>query len=203
MIFNQSEQLNKKTISTRWFFLCCAFVFFAQSVWAQEHAAPELVIGDWVFRQGTSLESYLIASVVQSEFSHIGMVVQTVPEVLILHSTTDDLQDEANQVMLSSWSQFTDARLATRVAVARPEFLTREQRIRISQALMAQLGLPFVLASRAEPHAYCTTVLADAIQREDPSFSPVWTQVQQPMLRGEYLHPQAFADMPRLNWVVP
>ena len=44
--------------------------------------------GDWVFRSGTSADSRLIKSLSQSHFSHIGIVVQTQPQVLIAHATT-------------------------------------------------------------------------------------------------------------------
>lgn len=164
---------------------------------------PELAVGDWVFRQGTSMESHLIARFGTGDFSHIGMVVQVEPEVRILHASTEDLQPEANQVMLSSWQQFSDTRLARRVAVARPGFLSMEQRQNISTRLLDELGKPFVLASRDQAHLYCTTLLADAIRNEYPAFAPAWSWLDQPLLRGEYLHPQAFAAQQGLEWIIP
>jgi len=207
---------NKKAIWVRhrWLFLCLlilGWVALNGLAVARDSAsnsdstatAPALAVGDWVFRQGTSLESYLIASFGAGDFSHIGMVVEVEPEIQILHATTDDLQTLSNQVLLSTWQQFTDVKLAKRVAVARPLFLSTEQRQKISRSLLAELGKPFVLAARDKQHLYCTTILADAIQSEYPAFNLSWSWLEQPLLRGEYLHPEAFAAHQNLHWVLP
>lgn len=190
---------NKKAIWVRhrWLFLCfllLSWLLLNGLAVARDNAdstgitdTPALAVGDWVFRQGTSLESYLIASFGAGDFSHIGMVVEVEPEIQILHATTDDLQTLSNQVLLSTWQQFTDVKLAKRVAVARPQFLSAEQRQNISRSLLAELGKPFVLAARDKQHLYCTTILADAIQSEYPAFNINWSWLEQPLLRGEYL----------------
>lgn len=200
----------------RWFFLCLlllGWLVLNGLAVARDNAplsdstgitdTPALAVGDWVFRQGTSLESYLIASFGAGDFSHIGIVVEVEPEIQILHATTDDLQTLSNQVLLSTWQQFTDVKLAKRVAVARPLFLSAEQRQNISRSLLAELGKPFVLAARDKQHLYCTTILADAIQSEYPAFNINWSWLEQPLLRGEYLHPEAFAAHHELDWVLP
>lgn len=203
-------------IRNRWLFLCLfllgVLALNGQAA-AQDAAAPAdaiaisqtpaLAVGDWVFRQGTSLESYLIASFGEGDFSHIGMVVQVEPEIQIIHATTDDFQTLSNQVLLSTWQQFTDVKLAKRVAVARPVFLSAEQRLNVSRSVLAELGKPFVLAARDKQHLYCTTILADAIQSEYPAFNLSWSWLEQPLLRGEYLHPEAFAAHQNLDWVLP
>jgi len=203
-------------VHNRWLFLCLLLlgVLALNSQAIAKDAAPPadfavvtqtpaLAVGDWVFRQGTSLESYLIASFGEGDFSHIGMVVQVEPEIQIIHATTDDFQTLSNQVLLSTWQQFTDVKLAKRVAVARPVFLSAEQRQNVSRSVLAELGKPFVLAARDKQHLYCTTILADAIQSEYPAFNVNWSWLEQPLLRGEYLHPEAFAAHQDLDWVLP
>ena len=62
--------------------------------------------GDWVFRHGTATDSRLIRELSRSRFSHIGIVVQTQPEVWIAHATTDDDPAHPNQVLLTPLAEF-------------------------------------------------------------------------------------------------
>lgn len=167
-----------------------------------ETPASRLAVGDWVFRHGTSIESRLIANFGRGDFSHIGIVVTTSPQIQILHATTNDSADRPNQVILSTWNEFTSSGLAHNFAVARPLFLDRQQQEQIRQALLAKLGQPFVLAAREQPHLYCTTLLADAISAVAPDFEPEWSYLQQPLVGGYYLHPDAFASQ-HLRWIIP
>lgn len=193
----------------RWLFLCLLaplLLTYNCGVQAEQVGSitqPKLAVGDWVFRQGASIESYMIASFGNGDFSHIGMVVQVEPETQILHATTNDFQEQSNQVLLSTWQQFTNQRVAKRIAVARPQFLSPEQRQRISTRLLTELGKPFVLAARDQEHLYCTTIMAAAIEAEYPAFEVTWSWLDQPLVRGEYLHPEAFAAYQGLEWVQP
>lgn len=167
-----------------------------------ETNGAQLAVGDWVFRHGTSIESRLIASFGSGDFSHIGIVVATSPQIQILHATTNDSATHPNQVILSDWDEFTSPGLAHNFAVARPLFLGPQQQEQIRQALLAQLGQPFVLAARELPHLYCTTLLADAISAVAPDIVLEWSYLQQPLVRGYYLHPDAFASQ-QLRWIIP
>lgn len=177
----------------------CA-LFLSRQLLAATPATP-LAVGDWVFRLGTSAESHLIAQFGSGEFSHIGMVVTVQPEVRVLHATTSDSEQQPNQVIVSSWDEFTSPRLARSYAVARPEFLSTAQNRRISQRVQQQLGQPFVLAAQHNPHLYCTTLLAEAIRNEIPEFQLEWSYLDQPLLRGYYLHPDAFVRQD-VRWVI-
>lgn len=161
----------------------------------------DVQLGDWVFRQGTSLESHMISQVSNSEFSHIGMVVELQPQVMIAHATTSDHATLKNQVLLSTWDEFATPRLASQLAIARPQFLSASQQLRIVARVKQQIGQPFVLQDQHRPHLYCTTLLADAIAHEYPAFAPRWQKLQQPLVHGYYLYPQAFAEHPGLEWI--
>ncbi len=167
------------------------------------HQLPALKIGDWVFRQGTSVESELIANIGQSRFSHIGVVTAIEPEVIITHATTNDDPNYSNQVINSRLIDFSSNQLARRIAIARPQFLSTEQQQRISQHIAAKISQPFVLSQRQHPHLYCTTLIADAITEQQPDFSLPWLSIDQPVFRGEYLHPQAFAERTDIEWLYP
>lgn len=162
---------------------------------------PPLAMGDWVFRAGTSAESRLIQTLSDSEFSHIGMVISLQPEPLIAHATTDDDPQRPNQVLTSTLNDFIAPQLAHSYAIARPLFMTEEENKRVAVRVLKQLQQPFVLAERNTEHLYCTTLLADALNQTAQPFQPKWQQVHAPLLSGEYLFPQAFADYPEIEWV--
>ena len=164
---------------------------------------PPLQLGDWVFRQGTSQESALIIQAGKSSFSHIGIVTALEPQILITHATTNDDPQHLNQVISSSLADFSSPTLAKRIAIARPTFLSAAQQQQVVQRVLSFVGQPFVLAVRESPNLYCTTLIAEAIQQPLPSFNPQWMTLNLPILRGEYLHPQAFAELTELDWIYP
>lgn len=162
---------------------------------------PPLAVGDWVFRLGTSAESHIIQSLSQGEFSHIGMLASLQPEPLIVHASTDDDPLRSNQVLTSTLSDFLDPALARSFAIARPAFITEQERQHAATWLLKQLQRPFVLAERNTEHLYCTTLLADALQHNATAFYPEWQQINAPLLSGEYLFPSAFANYPEIEWL--
>lgn len=162
---------------------------------------PELAVGDWIFRSGTSTDSRVIRQLSGSDYSHIGMVVTSGPQVLIVHASTDDQPEHPDQVLLSSLEEFTHPRLAHSFAIARPTFLDPQQKQDIAQALLAQRGQAFVIQPRGVPHRYCTTLLADAIRTQAADFDPSWSPVDLAFFRGDYLFPRAFAEHAQIRWV--
>lgn len=162
---------------------------------------PELAIGDWIFRSGTSADSLVIRQLSGSHYSHIGMIVSLEPEVQIIHATTDDDPEHLNQVLLSSLSDFVQPDLATHFAIARPLFLQAAEKQQIAQHLLSQRGAEFIIQPKPLPHRYCTTLLAEAIQLTQADFSLPWQQVDLAFFRGEYLFPNAFAEHQALQWL--
>lgn len=161
-----------------------------------------LEVGDWVFRSGTSQESHLIRRLSRSAYSHIGIVVETSPEVRIVHATTDDDPLHPDQVLLSKLTAFAAAEHAEAIAVARPSFLSREQRIQSALHARQHVGARFVLAARDKPHRYCTTLLRDAIRTQQPDFELPWQTLDIALFHGEYLMPQRFAEVD-VEWIFP
>lgn len=163
--------------------------------------SDELAVGDWVFRSGIGRESAMIKMLSNSEYSHIGVVVAIVPEVLIVHATTSDDLERPNQVLLSTYDTFSDTKYAQFTAAARPTFLNLAQQANIAQHLLAQVGKPFVLTTADEQPRYCTTIIAEAIQTQLPDFALDWQRVDLPLVGGAYLFPQAFAELSSLKWL--
>ncbi|WP_172424493.1 hypothetical protein AAHN93_08215 [Vandammella animalimorsus] len=165
-------------------------------------AAPtDMQVGDWVFRGGVSSDSRWIRMLSGGSFSHVGVVVQTVPSVLIAHATTDDDPVRPDQVILTAWEDFASADRADRLAVARPRFMSAAQREASAHHVAARAGQRFVLAGRDAAPLYCTTVLLDAVQAQAPHFKPEWQRLDVPVMRGEYLFPKALAQAD-LQWLM-
>ena len=164
--------------------------------------APEnLAVGDWVFRAGTGRESALIRHLDDGEYSHIGIVIAVSPEIRIAHATTDDDPAHPNQVINSSLAEFAAPPLAGKIAAARPVFLNESERAQLAAAVARHIGEPFHLTAREQSPRYCTTIIYDALTALRPSVHARWRHIDLPLLAGDYLFPQALAELPGLEWL--
>jgi len=164
--------------------------------------APEkLAVGDWIFRAGTGRESALIRYLDDGEYSHIGIVIAVSPEIRIAHATTDDDPAHPNQVINSSLAEFAAPRLAGKIAAARPAFLNESERAQLAAAVASHLGEPFHLTAREQSPRYCTIIIYDALTALRPSVHARWRHIDLPLLEGDYLFPQALAELPGLEWL--
>ena len=157
--------------------------------------------GDWVFRHGTATDSRLIRELSRSRFSHIGIVVQTQPEVWIAHATTDDDPAHPNQIIESDYAAYTAPAIADKTAVARPAFLSADERRAIAAQAAARLGEPFRLVPREKNPNYCTTLIHDALTILRPDLHARWRHIDLPLLGGDYLFPQALGELPGIQWL--
>jgi hypothetical protein len=163
-----------------------------------EHA-QELEPGDLVFRMGTVTDSRIIAKVSGSSYSHVGMVIMTWPEILVAHATTSDHDYDADEASITTLKDFWSRGLADAGAAGRISGLSHEQVDAVIRELVADKGRAFVLAPRAKPHFYCSTMLYEAVHRQDPSFTLRWMDLSYPGFKGEYLFPQSFIESPRVK----
>lgn len=159
----------------------------------------DIQVGDWIFRGGISSDSRWIRALSGSVFSHVGIVVQTTPHILIAHATTDDDPENPDQVIFTGWDAFASAEMADRLAVARPRFMNAAQRTASAHHAAARLGERFSLTDRTSSPLYCTTLLLDAVQAQT-DFNPSWQQLDVPVLGGQYLFPKALAQTD-LHWI--
>ncbi len=157
---------------------------------------PELQVGDWVFRMGTSLDSRLIRQFGKSKYSHIGVIVETAPKPLVIHATTDDGYKEKNQVLLTPLNEFFSPSLATDYAIVRPNILNKEQNTQMAKDLRKRLGEKFVLTNKNEPNLYCTTLIYQEIIKQKPDFSVKWSELDVSFFEGEYLLPISLFNLP-------
>lgn len=157
---------------------------------------PPLEVGDWVLRTGTESDSEIIRRVSHSKWSHIGIIVRTLPKILVVHATTDDGEPKKNQVIVSTLERFLSPELAQDGIIVRPLFLTRQEKNEVVTSVWKRIGQPFVLRSQEQPHLYCTTLLYEPIVKIHRQFKPKWQYLSAPLFEGKYLFPQSFADYP-------
>ena len=119
-------------------------------------------------------------------------MVQTAPQVIVAHATTDDDPAHPDQVLLTPLRQFLAPDKADAVLVLRPRFLTATQRRAAAADAARQAGRAFVLTARSENPFYCTHLVLDAVRRQGADFAPQWQYLDIAVFRGEYLFPQAF-----------
>lgn len=160
----------------------------------------QLEKGDWIFRGGTGTDSKLIQYLSKSKFSHIGIIVETSPNILIAHATTDDDPKNPNQVLITKLDDFITPNQAKTFAIARPTFLSKQQRIQTSLYAYQQIGKPFVLDNRVEPHFYCTTLILDSVHSQTNDFNPTWQYLDIAVFQGYYLFPEALTQE-KIQWI--
>lgn len=163
-------------------------------------APSHLQIGDWIFRSGRDSDSLLIKHLSQSDYSHVGMIVETQPHILLAHATTDDDPQKRNQVLLSRWEDFVAPSMTQTIAIARLKNVTPKQSLQAAQYAKQQVGRDFVLRERQQQPFYCTLLLVEAWAEQDVHLKTHWQYVDVPVLRGEYLFPQGLLNE-QLHWL--
>jgi len=95
-----------------------------------------------------------------------------------------------------------DARyIADKTAVARPAFLSADERRVVAAQAAARLGEPFRLVPREKNPSYCTTLIHDALTTLRPDLHARWRHIDLPLLGGDYLFPQALGELPGIQWL--
>lgn len=154
---------------------------------------PALETGDVILRQGLGIDSAIIARLTDSEFSHVGIVAETEPEIKIIHATTDDHAREPDQVIASPVAEFISN--ARALAVKRYK-LNPEQKERLRTYLKEQLGHSFVLRpGEGSDTLYCSTLVKHALQQGGVPSSAEELALQYidfAAVEGWYLFPESF-----------
>lgn len=174
----------------------CTFLLFAchhsptTNIIPESQIQSKIQLGDLIVREGIGYESAIIQSLSQSHFSHIGMITQVYPHIVIIHATTDDKPNQPNQVIQSSFTEFTDKNLAKSWAIYRQTQLSDQDIQQMIKNLETQIGQPFVLAVKQEHGLYCSTLIANAYPKAIAE-QLTWQTVDLPALQGELLFPNA------------
>ena len=157
---------------------------------------PNLELGDLVFRLGDEFDSILISQISEFKYSHIAIVVNLEP-LILLHATTTGESGGENAVILSEFDEFLSH--ARTLGIARINFLNSSQKTELVNALKNRLGESFILAKKDELNLYCTTLIQSEIRKIYPAFSPRYTHIDAPVFNGEYLTPKAFWEYDKIE----
>lgn len=183
-------------------FVSCIFLILQSSsiiddmyFYDENRVKHKLAIGDFIVRQGTSYESEIIKRLSGSAYSHVGLIVQINPQILIIHATTDDKIDKQNQVIISTLPEFIQPKLADGWAVYRNVKLTNEEIANLTNKAKEQMGKSFVLSVKGEQThgVYCTTLIANYLPMHIYQ-SLQWQNIDVPSLSGDILYPKALID---------
>lgn len=177
--------------------VCTFFIFITACHHNQKQASVEINkikskvhIGDLIVREGVGYESSVIKKISNSTYSHIGMITQVEPTILITHATTDDDIHKPNQVIVSSFEEFTSHKRAKGWAIYRQSLLTQQEIQHSVNYTKTQIGRKFDLAVKQENGFYCSILIANSYPTK-LSQQLQWTKVDILTFKGEMLYPNA------------
>lgn len=154
-------------------------------------------LGDLVLREGTATDSNVIMMLSSSDYSHIGIVTQITPEIVVTHATTDDDPEHADQVIKTPLDEFWNSKNADAGELLRLDFINEDNVNTVINSVNSKLGQSFVLTykgNRQQRPMYCSILIYNALKEVNKDFSLKWQFVDIPLVRGDYLFPQAFID---------
>lgn len=162
---------------------------------AFSYANDALAIGDIVLRAGSNMDSLAIQKLGKVQYSHIGIITQIEPEIIVIHSTTDDDADHLNQVIATPFEIFTSPKFARNFLIIRPNFLTLDEKLNLASDIHSKLGAPYLLKSREEENLYCTTLIEQPLLQLRQNIELEWHNIDFGPFKGSYLFPDTFMNI--------
>ncbi|GAA5094112.1 YiiX/YebB-like N1pC/P60 family cysteine hydrolase [Wohlfahrtiimonas larvae] len=159
------------------------------------NAKNSLAIGDLVLRSGPNMDSVAIQKLGNVQYSHIGIITQIEPEIIVVHSTTDDDPNSPNQVIATSFDIFTSPKFSRNILIIRPNFLTLDEKLNLANNVYSKLGAPYILKSREEKNLYCTTLIEQPLLQLRPNIQLEWHTIDFGPFKGSYLFPDTFMNI--------
>lgn len=154
-------------------------------------------LGDLVLREGTATDSNVIMMISASDYSHIGIVTEISPDIIITHATTDDDPEHSDQVIKTPLYEFWNTQNADAGMLLRLNFINENNVKTVIDSVNSKLGQSFVLTYKGnsqERPMYCSILIYSALKEVNQDFSLKWQFVDIPLVRGNYLFPQAFIE---------
>lgn len=159
---------------------------------------PELEVGDVILRMGVGVDSVVIAKLSNSKFSHVGIISQVHPEIMVTHATTaDDAGSAFDGVIKIKLANFVSQ--SERLAIVRYEQLPKASQEQIQTYLSSQEGKPFILSTDSNA-LYCSNLVLAALQ-DHVKLKIEPQQVQLALFQGPYIMPQSFLDDPNASLI--
>lgn len=159
---------------------------------------PELKVGDVILRMGVGVDSVVIAKLSNSKFSHVGIISQVHPDIMVTHATTaDDAGSAFDGVIKIKLANFVSQ--SERLAIVRYEQLLKSSQEQIQAYLSSQEGKPFILSTDSNA-LYCSNLVLVAL-KDHVKLKIEPQQVQLALFQGPYIMPQAFLDDPNASLI--
>lgn len=158
----------------------------------QSSYVEQLEIGDIVFRTAYGKESRLIQLVSGGDYSHIAVITELLPNIVVTHATTNEHPEKQNQVISTPIIEFLSPTYAKTYLIARPDFLTSLEKRRFAAMIAQKIGEPYLLRNRTLNNLYCTTLLEAPLRSLIPDLTLQWQDLEIPGMTGDYLFPDAF-----------
>ena len=157
---------------------------------------PELKVGDLIFRMGVGADSFVIADVTNSKYSHMGMISAIEPEILVTHATTaDDAGSNFEGVITIPLENFVSE--ASSLAIGRYQDLKDSSIEQVQNYLKSIEGQPFTITP--DPRSiYCSSMVIFALQ-DHVTMQVNKTFLNIPLNEGDYYVPQSFIEDPNLK----
>lgn len=157
--------------------------------------AIQLEIGDIVLRTGTTVDSLVIQKLANVQYSHIGVITQISPEVIVVHATTDDDPNKPNQVLATKFDTFVSPKFAKNFLIIRPNFLSTIEKNIFATEIANKTGHAYILKNQQEENLYCTTLLEQPLLKLRPTIQLKWHAINLGPFQGDYLFPDTFMDI--------
>ena len=159
------------------------------------YAKDTLAIGDIVLRAGSNMDSLAIQKLGTVQYSHIGIITQIEPEIIVVHSTTDDDPQYPNQTIATSFETFTSPKFARNFLIIRPNFLTLDEKLMLANHIHSKIGAPYILKTREADNLYCTTLIEQPLLQLRPNIQLEWHNIDFGPFKGSYLFPDTFINI--------
>ncbi len=178
--------------------LCLGFCIFSliknANPYFDTNKLPKLQIGDLVLRKGTVLDSAIITHLSKSNYSHIGIITDLFPQIMVTHATTDDELTHRDAVVTTPLKLFLAKAYSKKIAILRLNFIEDKKAKLIVDKVKQKLGYPYYITGdkNSPKKLYCTTLLDDAIKEVYPKFSLQYQHINQPIFKGDYLFVETF-----------
>lgn len=162
-----------------------------------------LELGDIVLRAGNNLDSLTIQKLGNVRYSHIGVITQITPEILVTHATTDDSPHFPNQVITTPYIEFISHKFAKEHLIIRPNFLSAHEKITFANDIHTKIGSPYSLKSKDQDNLYCTTLIEQPLLKLRPALTLQWHSIKFGPFNGEYLFPDTFITIDGMQIIEP
>lgn len=181
--------------------LCLGGCLILTQAYADQVVLPDAAQpGDLIFREGTEPVSDAVMAVDGGPFSHVGMLIGQPGDWHVLHATPSEVPGRPDGVVSDTLAFFVDPKRSKRYAIYHVD-ADAAHRTQAVQDAQTMLGKPFRVADPTG--TYCTVLVWNAWRQAGIDLDVPFTQLNLPLLNGEYLLPSSLLVSKKLHPLTP